>query len=302
MSARGSVPRRAFTLIELLVVIAIIAVLVGLLLPAVQKVRSAAARSQCQNNLKQIALALHNYHDARGGLPPGSWVPPPAPQPANPLAGSWNWSTLVLPYLEQGAIFDRLDPEGANRAGSGTPIASSPLIDLMRTPVKTYLCPADRGPPLNPRFQDQGKNNYPVGGGLFNINTRTRFTDVKDGVSNTILLGERMSTTEGPFQHFATPWPVSAAGIAASYQCGPGAGVNVGVHLGPPPVAGPTSCCSSANDTTPATRGTMASFHTGGVNVALADGSVTFLRENVDPATTLTYLFQPADGNVIGPY
>src|SRR5688572_2629167 len=100
MSAR----RSGFTLIELLVVIAITAILIGLLLPAVQKVREAAARAQCQNNLKQMALASHNYHDTNNAMPPAWLYEPPAP-PARPTAVATSWGLALLPYLEQDNIY-----------------------------------------------------------------------------------------------------------------------------------------------------------------------------------------------------
>src|SRR5687767_15133220 len=145
LRVRGA--RRAFTLIELLVVIAIIAVLIGLLLPAVQKVREAAARASCSNNLKQLALACHNYHDATGQLPYGrkydSW-------------DAYTWTTLVLPYFEQGNVFNGYAPTLSARTwaqsypGPNGPIGNNAAQRLARHAVlKTYLCPSDIGPNFN---------------------------------------------------------------------------------------------------------------------------------------------------------
>src|SRR5437868_1432587 len=113
--------RRGFTLIELLVVIAIIAILIGLLLPAVQKVREAAARTKCRNNLKQIGLAMLNYHDVKGLFPPGYMATNPGPGMADDHGPGWGWAALILPYVEQDALFKQINlasdiTDPANRA------------------------------------------------------------------------------------------------------------------------------------------------------------------------------------------
>src|SRR5947199_9573940 len=129
--------RRAFTLIELLVVIAIIAILIGLLVPAGQKVREAAARTQCQNNLKQIGLAMHNYHDANKGLPPGYRAHGAYVDGATDTAPGWGWAAFILPFIEQATLHARID---FNR-----PVASHPGVAAAMVPV--YLCPSDPCPP-----------------------------------------------------------------------------------------------------------------------------------------------------------
>ncbi|HEX6961600.1 MAG TPA: DUF1559 domain-containing protein [Lacipirellula sp.] len=169
---RRQIRRRAFTLVELLVVIAIIGVLVALLLPAVQAAREAARRSQCQNNLKNIALAVLNYESARKTLPVGM-VSQPDPYEA------WSWSTFALPYLEQQAVFDRMRPAADFvKPPDGTRSGRRNLADLfiaartnakelepLQTPLAVFRCPSDDTPdlvpfdgsPQAPRTQDNGK-------------------------------------------------------------------------------------------------------------------------------------------------
>src|SRR5262245_32285968 len=135
MECRTMQRRTAFTLIELLVVIAIIAILVGLLVPAVQKVRFAAARIDCANNLKQIGLALHNYHDVNKIFPPGYVASGAYVDGATDTSPGWGWSAFVLPYVEQEALFRQID--------FTQPIETQPAIQNV---VRVFLCPADQFP------------------------------------------------------------------------------------------------------------------------------------------------------------
>ena len=206
--------RTGFTLIELLVVIAIIAVLMGLLLPAVQKVREAATRLRCQNNLKQLGLACHAYHDQEGKFPGGLY------QKFSPYSG-YSMFVMLLPYVEQSQIYDRWDFSNyANNMSGGTNAPSASLISV-------YLCPSDQG--LESAFQltDSGNNSgvefdghysgtsYAGNGGTFNYypndvpeydgifstvgpasapnrdQNPIKLTQIKDGTSNTLLIGEK---------------------------------------------------------------------------------------------------------------
>jgi prepilin-type N-terminal cleavage/methylation domain-containing protein/prepilin-type processing-associated H-X9-DG protein len=194
--------RSGFTLIELLVVIAIIGILIALLLPAVQKVRDAANRAKCANNLKQIATALHSYHDTYNVLPPGSdsRIPPDS------YHYYWSWMAAILPYIEQGNLYNQAD-DFAHNVSWQNPYGP-PSNPAQYTPVSTYQCPADNRV-LQASFADEqigdsqtidvaftsflGNNgtNLNAHDGVFYLNSNIAFKDITDGLSNTLFAGER---------------------------------------------------------------------------------------------------------------
>ena len=203
--------RDAFTLIELLVVIAIIAVLLGLLLPAVQKVREAASRAQCLNNLKQIGLAMHSYHDRTGSLPSG-YVCQPQANP-NYTAPGWGWGALILPDIEQGNLTRIMN--------TALPVEDASNRPARITLLKLFTCSSDRATGLftvysqtNAPLADAATNSYAANSGVgvdideelddfngvFSRDSRVRLLDITDGSSNTILIGER------PALLTQTPW------------------------------------------------------------------------------------------------
>src|SRR5262245_42451849 len=198
-SPRSACARRrtAFTLIELLVVIAIIAILIALLVPAVRKVREAAARIQCQNNLRQIGIACHSYHDANKGLPPGYSATAAYPS----TSPGWGWAAYLLPHIEQGNAYRQIN--------LNLPVEQQPVI---RTMLSLYLCPSDTPSPAAFTLSDAtggaiclaAPSSYAAtcgsdasevdavtGNGIFYRNSKTRFTDITDGTSNTSMVGDR---------------------------------------------------------------------------------------------------------------
>jgi len=329
--------RSGFTLVELLVVIAILAVLIGLMLPAVQKVREAANRARCQNNLRQIGIALHNYHEALGSFPPGLTV-----QGTNNLErGNYGGFVLLLPFLEQDNLARLWDLSGK--------WYEPPNDSLVNVEVKVFYCPSNRngglidmsflvpiaGRPLpNLSASDyllcKGANAAfcevtqvpPAARGVFDVNTRTRLTDITDGSSHTFAAGEgaghNVRFGYRLFYQDTTPatglFPGQSPLIDQSWSSGPTAtqalnslGLLGGTCLGITALRGGhtdpfdepmnrrlalpgfdynNGCTNSG--TAPGTYDTTGGFrsaHSGGCHFLFCDGSVRFVGEAVTPAT-----------------
>ncbi len=294
--------RAAFTLIELLVVIAIIAILIGLLLPAVQKVREAAARSSCQNNLKQLGLALHNYHDVNLHLPPGYTATGVYVDGINDTSPGWAWGAYILPYLEQGNLFAQYNLT--------QPVQNSAAIQTL---VKTYLCPSDLTPPTAFTITDVNwnpvcmaapssyaaccgggvKTEAATGNGSFYRNSAVRLTDITDGTSSTIFLEERaFANVEGtwvgaPSGGYCNQGVYNPNGVPG--KIGQGASDLVLIHAG------------TNNSSTGRNLDDASSRHTGGSNFLYADGSVHFvlnIQSGSADSTTLQAMGTISGGEV----
>jgi prepilin-type processing-associated H-X9-DG protein/prepilin-type N-terminal cleavage/methylation domain-containing protein len=306
--------RAAFTLTEVLVVIAIMGALIGLLVPAVQKVREAANRAKCQNNLKQIALAAHSYHGVFDRFPPGATLPP----------SRVSALTLVMPHLEQANIYRQFD---FSKSASDEPANAAARAQQ----VPTFLCPSD---PSQGYYQDSfppgvisGKSNYsanmgasgwwderdganhvkdPALSGVFGHNSRTRLSDIRDGSSNTLLFAEVKRGANPSHDILDVTVLMPPAWDNRPYN--PATNPN---NLSPPPACNsPTTTLNYTGlqyyngflitafytHTVPPNsrdrdcvrwltfdQGHLASrsYHPGGVNVAFADGSARFISDSI---------------------
>jgi len=290
--------QRGFTLIELLVVIAIIAILIGMLLPAVQQAREAARRSQCLNNLKQIGLALHNYHDTYNTLPPGV-VHKSGNQNVAALA-SYGWGTFILPQLEQATMFQAMQANGVDLDALLRNTANPDVQALVFKNIPVYRCPSDTAPDLNSKREwdvpyssffgnrpvHLATSNYVgvsgsrwatpeewiVSGrdpfGTFWGDSKVQFRDITDGLSSTFIVGER-DWELGWAANWVGQRNYTGTGIWGSRQNL--AILNVKIN---DPLLQPNG--------NPAVSRGFSSRHTGGAYFLFGDGRVKFVSENVE--------------------
>jgi len=329
---------QGFTLIELLVVIAIIAILIALLLPAVQQAREAARRSSCKNNLKQLGLALHNYHSTFKMLPPAYVLDPNVGDDE----GHWTWSAFIAPYVELSTAYDAF-----NVGDTPASYAFGLNIQAMQNEYPVFRCPSDTGATIFTVGSDAGYTidyfnsggartsnvgialtNYVVsnnnayirankatnhldgttgGTGAFWGNSNARFRDITDGLSNTILMGERSYQIPGNKMSAGMLFAVrDNLGLGPTcFNCPDKAGnqgllsIAATTHFG----INPLSSNEQAN-------GGYSSLHTGGAQFVMGDGSVRFISENIDNSvatggvvdSTLERLASIQDGAVIGEF
>lgn len=286
---------KGFTLIELLVVIAIIAILIALLLPAVQQAREAARRTQCKNNLKQLGLALHNYHDIHNTFPQGC----AARYNGNDVVGnyeSWGWTASILPLIEQAPLFNNLDVNKRTLSEALSSVTTDDARNGLFPPIAAYQCPSDT---TGPRLQaGMVRNNFGGGvsgtptswrppttnyvgmiglsqirvpndqtdrrpRGMFYSSSKVRMRDITDGTSNTIMAGERQKDA-GAGSWIGNRNPDGQGAHGNDYVIG----------------SGWTAINDDAGDIYNYRMG-FSSKHEGGSQFVLADGAVRFISENI---------------------
>jgi len=275
---------RGFTLIELLVVIAIIAILIGLLVPAVQKVREAAARAQCTNNLKQMSLASANCAATIGQLlPPGDGLYPSTTPSANNSYASVFFH--ILPYIEQDNAY-RMTLQPNDPHGNNNPFPTySPFWNVLNANIKTYNCPSD--PTQGSNNWNSRDSSYAYNAQVFPVywNGYHRFpANITDGSSNTIFFTEQRAACTG----FWPDWGPSIADASWPQPTGPAA-----IFMVRPPVT-PNPCPFSDGS-----QYRAVSPHNGGINVGLGDGSVRFVSQGVS-ANTWWFALTCNGGEVLG--
>jgi prepilin-type N-terminal cleavage/methylation domain-containing protein len=332
--------RRGFTLIELLVVIAIIAVLIALLLPAVQQAREAARRSQCKNNLKQIGLALHNYHDVFNQLAPGyidQGVAVPAQQ------GHYSWTASILPYIDGAPMYNLLQVGNVTFSQNLNIPAN---LAAIQTPVAAFNCPSNAAPSLNDAAQPAAnaraiqqattstERQLPVNAyvavnnsgfgvmrnrasnssdastgatGTFFRNSKTGFRDQIDGTSNIMVVSERAWKIKQTQIYSAVMYAIRDNTGGAQDVVTQASGDAGLVYAFGAPVTAAINAEFLTATTTPNRQG-FSSFHTGGAHALMGDGAVRFIGENIDYLgdnavnSTLERLIGISDGQPIGEF
>ena len=315
-------PLHGFTLVELLVVIAIIGILIALLLPAVQAAREAARRMQCSNHLKQLALAMHNYHDTHGRLPAASYCFTNNPWGWDTIGACHTWIESLFPYIEQETVFERIDFDSRTTEGVN-PAVYNGLV------ISNLLCPSDPDAGLLPNVRT-GSPEYSVqtgesmgasyipcvgpaefalnacpipamqpnynckrwidaagsggtsliwdneGPGMFNMGRiQRKFSEVPDGLSKTFLLGETLPAYSGLQMYFVSCWHVGSVNPPPNYHKVYPACYSKDTSVSGDPLSPGTPTCN-------AYMGGFKSEHSGGINMAMADGSVHCISDDID--------------------
>ncbi|HET6326435.1 MAG TPA: DUF1559 domain-containing protein [Planctomycetaceae bacterium] len=256
--------RSGFTLVELLVSIAIVGTLLALLLPAVQSSREAARRTVCRNQLHQLGLALHLYHDVNRCFPPGSYVM----GPSFPMQSGWGWGAMVLPYVELHGEYRPIN--------FGLRTGDAQNLPLIARPISLFRCPSEIGPetitclPIDEPSYQLAAGSYCGSEEVLTSMSRMRVADITDGTSSTLILGERVVQ---PGSDLLLPF--------SSAWCGQVAFADRYDLRSVPYLAPSSDHPLNASLTDPACFG---SRHPHGANFALADGSVVYLVNNIDLA------------------